>query len=244
MRDDQVAAVEDAAIDGIDFDGFRLSPAGASTTSWSATASRVRWQTTNSESRSDHADYVTNWYYWHAVALQKADRWAFLRWIEHAGDLDVERRYTAMGDGKFARNWGQLRITVTIDADGERRYGLRHVDDADQPDAALDSHDDPLDARTLTKYDDDSQYRLLKTAPSLQTGWQFTDLDGADLVSAVVDFFYPATVTNWHRERNGDLDVSPLARDDGAPDWHLRTHPDLGPRRGPRTRRVGGRSLL
>ena len=208
MRDDQVAAVEDAAIDGIDFDGFRLSPAGA----------EYHLLVGDGEPRSvaddelgvalsDHADYVTNWYYWHAVAPQKADRWAFLRWIEHAGDLDVERRYTAMGDGKFARNWGQLRITVTIDADGERRYGLRHVDDADQPDAALDSHDDPLDARTLTKYDDDSQYRPLKTAPSLQTGWQFTDLDGADLVSAV-DFFYPATVTNWHRERNGDLDVS------------------------------------
>jgi len=212
MRDDQVAAAEEAAIDGIDFDGLRLSPAGAEY--HLLIGDGEPRSVANDElgaALSAHADYVTNWYYWHAVAPQKADRWAFLRWVEHAGDLDVERRYAAMGDGKFARTWGQLRITVTIGADGERRYGLRHEADADEPETALDSHDDPLDARTLTKYDDDGQFRPLKTAPTLQTGWQFTDLSGADLVTAV-DFFYPATVTNWHRERGTKRSDAPAGR--------------------------------
>jgi len=37
-------------------------------------------------------------------------------------------------------------------------------------------------------------------------GWAFVDLDGSDLVQTV-EYIYPATVANWYREREGDLDV-------------------------------------
>ncbi len=207
MRDEQAAAAAEAALDGIDFDGIRLAPAG----------DEYHLQVAGDGPRSvdgdletalaEYADHVTNWYFWHAVAPQKADRWAFLRWIERADELDVAARYAAMSGGRLARTWGQLRITVTLDADGDRRYALRHVDDADADPDALDRYDDPREARSIAKHDDDGRYRPLKTAPTLRTGWWFADLDGAALVEAV-DFLYPATVTNWYAEGEGKLDVS------------------------------------
>jgi hypothetical protein len=102
--------------------------------------------------------------------------------------------------------WGQLRITATLAEGGRRRYDLRHVDDAGRDRIELDSYDDPLDARELAKHDDRGRYRPLKAAPSLQSGWSFAALGPNDLVTAV-EVFYPATVPNWYREREGELDV-------------------------------------
>jgi hypothetical protein len=72
---------------------------------------------------------------------------------------------------------------------------------------ALDVRTDPLDARHLAKLDARGRYRPLKTAPTLRPGWVFPDLDARSVVEAV-DAFYPATVANWHLEREGELDVS------------------------------------
>jgi hypothetical protein len=96
-------------------------------------------------------------------------------------------------------------VTARLERDGRRRYRLSHVDDADTD--SLEQYDDPLRARELATDTDDGQYRPLDTAPTLRTGWEFSDLGPAELVEAV-DFFYPATIANWHLERTGDLDVS------------------------------------
>ena len=150
--------------------------------------------------------YVRNWYFWHAVAPQKPDRWAFLRWLEDAAETPLDERLEALADG-VVTEWGQLRLTATAADAGDRRYDVRHVDDARTDAAELEHHEDPRDARSITKHDDDGRYRPLKTAPSLQTGWRFAGLDAADLV-ATVETVYPATVANWHREREGGLDVT------------------------------------
>ncbi|WP_455448556.1 DR2241 family protein [Natrinema thermotolerans] len=182
-------------------------------------------------------EYVTNWRYWQErVGREGTARRAFLRWCERApladtetgnattgpwsesgeGDADagedplaVPERYDALRDG-IDREWGQLSITARFvdvdDPDGERVYDLWHVDDADTDLADLEIHDDPRDARELATYDEDGRYRPLKTAPTLPGGWAFTGLSGDDLVEAV-EFFYPATVANWHRELRGNLDV-------------------------------------
>ncbi|QFU83202.1 DR2241 family protein [Natronorubrum aibiense] len=176
-------------------------------------------------------DYVTNWRYWRAsVGGDGTARRAFLRWCERAppeaesGDdapaddtvstdddvLAVPARYDALREG-IDREWGQLCITARLvdDVDepaGERVYDLWHVDDADTDLADLEVYDDPCDARELSTYDGDGRYRPLKTAPTLVSGWAFTGLSGAELVETI-GFFYPATIENWHRERQGELDV-------------------------------------
>ncbi|ADB59946.1 hypothetical protein Htur_1054 [Haloterrigena turkmenica DSM 5511] len=125
--------------------------------------------------------------------------------------LSVPERYNALRDG-LDREWGQLCLTARLvdDADddpaGERVYDLWHVDDADSDLADLEVYDDPRDAREIATYDGDGRYRPLKTAPTLPSGWAFTGLSGGELVETV-EFFYPATVANWHRELQGTLDV-------------------------------------
>ncbi|OIB57014.1 DR2241 family protein [Natrialba sp. SSL1] len=183
------------------------------------------------------AAYVTNWHYWQeTVGGEGTARRAFLRWCERAplvegtrdesadGDTDtgigigtgtgtdigaVPDRYAALQDG-IDREWGQLCITTRFadvdHPDGERVYDLWHVDDAETDIADLTVYDDPREAREIATYDEDGRYRPLKTAPTLETGWAFTGLSGEELVDAV-GFFYPATIANWHREREGNLDV-------------------------------------
>jgi len=147
--------------------------------------------------------FVSNWHYWRRDRPEAET--AFLRWVEHADERGVRERYEALADG-VTRGWGQLRVTATLGENGERRYALRHEADADAPVETLDVHADPLDARSLVKTDDRGRYRPLKTAPTLPTGWVFVDLDDRACARAV-DLIYPATVANWHLEREGDLDV-------------------------------------
>jgi len=205
MNADQVEAIVDAADDGIAFDGLEVRREGDSVAFATTTGSETVVHVDDLESTArEYGNYVTNWYFWHAVAPDSADRRAFLRWLERADERAVPERYEALETG-VVRTWGQLRIEVRLAEDGHRRYALGHVDDADETD--LEEYGDPLEAREIAKFDDRDRYRPLKTAPSLRTGWRFPDLDAAVLLEAV-DFLYPATVANWHREREGTLDVT------------------------------------
>ncbi len=234
---DDIEALLDRASDGVAFDGlhvtetdgeYALETPGNEWTGLDDDALRLALDSA--------AAYVTNWRYWQkTVGGEGTARRAFLRWCERAplADADpdeatpgpwsggadeandrpetlgVADRYDALSDG-IDREWGQLSITarfVDIDApNGERVYDLWHVEDAGSDLADLEIHDDPRDARELATYDEDGRYRPLKTAPTLPDGWAFTGLSGAELVETV-EFFYPATVANWHRELRGNLDV-------------------------------------
>lgn len=149
--------------------------------------------------------FVSNWYYWEVIDRPDADR-AFLRWLEDADEASVPDRYEALAE-RLTRTWGQLLVRAELGDDGHRRYHVRHEADAGADLATLTVRADPYEARDIVKYDDRGRYRPLKTAPTLPTGWAFTDLDGRDLVE-LVDLIYPATVANWHRERRGELDVT------------------------------------
>jgi len=153
-----------------------------------------------------HAAAVTDWHFWTATVDGGSHRRAFLRWLEGADETPVGERYAALSDG-IAREWGQLLVTVSLAPDGRRAYEVRHADEAGADREALDAYDDPMAARRLVKFDDDDRYRPLKTAPTLPTGWVFADLDAGDCYETV-EAIYPATVANWHRERQGELDVT------------------------------------
>ncbi len=206
MNDRQVDALVAAAGDGVDCDGLRVAE----------TPDGYRFETPGGAAEgldepalrdvaAENPWFVSNWYYWRELDRPAVET-AFLRWLEGADDRSVPDRYEALAEGIEA-SWGELAVEVTLGDDGHRTYAVRHADDADRPVEELAVHTDPLDARELVKYDDRGRYRPLKTAPTLQTGWAFVDLDGRSLVRAV-DVVYPATVTNWHLERQGELDVS------------------------------------
>ncbi|KYH26811.1 hypothetical protein HAPAU_19190 [Halalkalicoccus paucihalophilus] len=203
MNAPQLDALVASASDGIEFDGLSVSGNGPYTVGIVG-ESRAVEEAGLREFAEANPWLVSNWYYWTRVVGTGGARYDFLRWVERADERDVSERYEALSTG-VSRSWGQLRITAELGEDGKRRYALRHVDDADNTD--LEGYEDPLDARGLVKYDDRGRYRPLSTAPTLPTGWEYPDLSGEDLVRTV-DFVYPATVANWHREREGELDVT------------------------------------
>ncbi|WP_394341347.1 DR2241 family protein [Natrarchaeobius oligotrophus] len=228
--------LESARDGGVRFDGFRLERTDGAYVLETSETDRIEFdEATADDALSTVAEYVSNWWYWQRVVEGDGTaRRAFLRWCERAPPIEAEAngeiadadgidgsreaderslpvpdRYEALRDG-VDREWGQLRITtrfVDVDEpDGERVYDLWHADDAGTDLAELDVYDDPREAREIATYDDDGRYRPLNTAPTLPSGWAFTGCSGEELVEAV-EFFYPATVANWHRERLETLDV-------------------------------------
>ena len=211
MSAEHVDALVATAPDGISFDGLRVESTADGYTFETPDEARAGLDEADLREVALGSNHVSNWYVWHAVAPQKPARWTFLRWLEGAdaggSSAGVDERYDALSDG-VTTEWGQLSITVALDDDdGERAYEVRHVDDVRKDDLELDAYDDPLDARDLATHDDRGRYRPLKAAPTLQTGWRFADLDPRALVETV-EAFYPASVPNWYREREGDLDVT------------------------------------
>nr|WP_229663830.1 DR2241 family protein [Halobellus salinus] len=213
MRNEQVHTLFDRVdTEGpIDLDGLRVTADGDGAYTLEtpdATHEGVSESKLREVVRSDHvAPYVTNWYFWaEAIGSRSRHRRAFLRHAEAAADHIVPERYDALRAG-LETEWGEVLVTVTLGEDGQRRYEIRHADDASADPGDLDAYHDPLDARELSTYDEDGRYRPLRTAPSLASGWIFPDLDGRDAVEAL-DTIYPASIANWNLEREGDLDVT------------------------------------
>ncbi len=131
-----------------------------------------------------------------------------------SGDVKGERSEAAAARDAFLaciredspQTWGQLSVAAT-ETDRGRRYELRHVDDRDADLEDLDSHADPTETRDAVRFTDDGEYRPLATAATLPSGWVLSDLDAPDLLRAV-GFVYPASIANWYREENGELDVT------------------------------------
>ncbi|WP_248515695.1 DR2241 family protein [Salinarchaeum laminariae] len=220
MEDAQLDAFVAAAEDGVDCDGLVAARRSGGDGQNEAAGEYVFAvdgdrrdnldESTFRSLASDHSSYGGNWYFWERGVPPGDDRVAFLRWLEGTDTTQLPERLDRLESGVHA-TWGQLHVTVSLDPDGDageysRQYALCHADDVTSDGADLTEYHDPLDARELSKLDEDGRYRPLKTAPTLQRGWHFPDLGPHELVRAV-ECFYPATIPNWYREGEGDLDI-------------------------------------
>ncbi|WP_345410652.1 DR2241 family protein [Haladaptatus pallidirubidus] len=130
-----------------------------------------------------------------------------MRWLEGTNHPVSERDNEPDTKSGIEKTWGELSITVRLIDAAEREYEVRHVEDRDEDSSALETYRDPTAVRDLSRFTDGGDYRPLRTAPNLPTGWSF-ETENPDELYRVVDWVYPAAVTNWNREREDALDVT------------------------------------
>jgi sirohydrochlorin cobaltochelatase len=84
---------------------------------------------------------------------------------------------------------------------------LCHRDDGARDD--LETFRNAEDAIEIAKYDDDGNYRPLKTAPNLRRGWRM-ELRTSDELRRALDHFYPGRLAVFVAWRRGQLRTTPL----------------------------------
>ena len=114
----------------------------------------------------------------------------------------AERLAAAIAGG--VRRIGQ--VSIEPQAEG---YLLRHIDDEGLPASALQTHEDPEMARTISTWADDGHYRFTKGELSLVRGWMLV-LSSAGQLKQALDLFYPAGVGLWFAQRDGRIEVEHL----------------------------------
>ncbi len=86
-------------------------------------------------------------------------------------------------------------------------FELRHADDAGVEAGNLKLHEDPREARGISKLTASGEYRPLKTSPNLRRGWLLR-LDDERELSTAMSYLYPAAVVHWHLHREGRLETT------------------------------------
>jgi len=95
-----------------------------------------------------------------------------------------------------ARGIGQIEIQRS-----GAGFVLCHLDDTARQD--LEIFRSPNDAAELAKFDDEGNYRPLKTAPNLRRGWRL-ELPDREALEEALEFFYPgrlAVLAAWEANR-------------------------------------------
>jgi hypothetical protein len=82
-------------------------------------------------------------------------------------------------------------------------YVIRHWQD-DQPKRKLTIRTEATAALDIVKYDEHRNYRPLKGAPNLRTGWELR-LDSAAEVRQAIDYFYPGAFATWLAYNRGEV---------------------------------------
>jgi sirohydrochlorin cobaltochelatase len=87
-----------------------------------------------------------------------------------------------------------LRIgELVVITDKPDSFHLMHQDDFH---ASPRLFHQPKDAREIAKYDRSGEFRPLKGAPNLKTGWRL-DLSSVQEVREALDYFYPGAISSW-----------------------------------------------
>jgi sirohydrochlorin cobaltochelatase len=96
---------------------------------------------------------------------------------------------------------------IAIQDDHAGHFTLRHRDDAGRTDLA--NFKVPDDAAELARFDDEGNYRALKTAPTLRHGWKLAVADAAELYQSL-DLFYPGRLAVFLAFEENQLTTTPL----------------------------------
>jgi len=98
--------------------------------------------------------------------------------------------------------FGQISVRKT-----SKRFVLCHRDD--QAHHQLEMFPDARNAIEIARYDDDGNYRPLKTAPNLRHGWRM-ELGTMEELKRALDHFYPGRLAVFVAWRRGQLHTTPL----------------------------------
>ncbi len=97
---------------------------------------------------------------------------------------------------------GQILVRKT-----GKNFVLCHRDDEAQD--VLEMFQNPEDVIEIAKYDDDGNYRPLKTAPNLRHGWGM-ELRTSGEIKQALDRFYPGRLALFMAWQGGQLRTTPL----------------------------------
>lgn len=92
-----------------------------------------------------------------------------------------------------------------LDAD----FSLRHRQDRFADRSRLTFYETPESARELARYDKEGNYRPLKTAPNLKSGW-LLQLKNSEEMALALEFFYPAALSLYEALLKGVLETTAL----------------------------------
>ena len=97
---------------------------------------------------------------------------------------------------------GQIAVRKT-----DHGFVLSHRDDEASTELSISS--DPEAAIGIARYDDNGNYRPLKTAPNLQHGWQLEVLD-LNQLRVALDYFYPGRLAVYEAWKDDRLETTTL----------------------------------
>ncbi len=98
---------------------------------------------------------------------------------------------------------GQILVTRTEDG----KIAMCHRDDVERND--LLGHEGAEAALEIARYNDAGNFRRLKTAPTLRSGWRLL-LRNLDEARLALDYFYPGRADVYHAWIDGTLVTTPL----------------------------------
>src|SRR5215469_12919770 len=83
------------------------------------------------------------------------------------------------------------------------RFVIRHwKDDESQQSLAIETSS--IAALEIVRYDEQGNYRALKGAPNLRTGWELR-LESVPEVRQAIDYFYPGAFSTWLAFNRGEI---------------------------------------
>jgi sirohydrochlorin cobaltochelatase len=108
-------------------------------------------------------------------------------------------------------NWlenGLFRIgEIAIECRADGTFDVTHRDDVTR--SNLTSHEGPEAALELARFDDEGNYRPLKTAPTLRHGWRLR-VETIPGLWLALDHFYPGRLAAFVAFGTGELATTPL----------------------------------